>query len=76
MMTWGGNVTPPPSPSPQGGGELCAVNSARSIVIPAKAGIQLHFFDRSKLDPDLRRGDDAGQEAPFEDHRVKPGDDD
>jgi hypothetical protein len=31
-----------------------------SIVIPAKAGIQLH---RSKLDPDFRQGDEENREA-------------
>jgi hypothetical protein len=32
--------------------------TAPSIVIPAKAGIQLHVFG-SKLDPDFRQGDDV-----------------
>jgi hypothetical protein len=29
------------------------------IVIPAKAGIQLPYVRRSKLDPDFRRGDEV-----------------
>ena len=31
-----------------------------SIVIPAKAGIQLRLTVACKLDPDFRRGDDGG----------------
>jgi hypothetical protein len=33
------------------------------IVIPAKAGIQLHFAVSPKLDPGLRRGDECREMA-------------
>src|SRR5688572_8402610 len=35
--------------------------STLRIVIPAKAGIQLHFAVGLKLDPDFRRGDECGE---------------
>jgi hypothetical protein len=35
------------------------------IVIPAKAGIPLHFLEGPKLDPDFRRGDDERETPSF-----------
>jgi hypothetical protein len=52
-----------PSDCLSGGRFLIAVpanvrSSCSSIVVPAKAGIQLHTLRRSKLDPDFRQGDE------------------